>query len=181
MTPNKNTFCVAPYRSIYLSSTGQLSPCCYTQTNYNFDKIEDYYQSTSLNNLRKNLSNGVKDIQCKKCWITEDNGGDSLRLILNRTLGKDITQAVNNLDTKNIKSFDLQLGNLCNLKCVMCSPKWSSQILAEININQEMKKFYKHGNLKQNEFNWPKENDFAKWFSKIVLRNHFAKSFCKTV
>ena len=169
MTPNKNTFCVAPYRSIYLSSTGQLSPCCYTQTNYNFDKIEDYYQSTSLNNLRKNLSNGVKDIQCKKCWITEDNGGDSLRLILNRTLGKDITQAVNNLDTKNIKSFELVLGNFCNLKCIMCNPSRSSQLLAEANLNNDIKKFYSK-DIKFNpaSYNWPKQQNFIDWCNKFL-------------
>ena len=170
MIPNKNTFCVAPFNSLYVGPTGNITPCCLFDkpTKYKFHETEDYYHSEDLNKVRNNLINGVKDNNCNACWKQEEAGGDSLRLILNRTVGKDITQSINNLDTKNIKSFDLQLGNLCNLKCVMCSPKWSSQILAEININQEMKKFYKHGNLKQNEFNWPKENDFAKWCEKFL-------------
>ena len=115
MIPNKNTFCVAPFNSLYVGPTGSITPCCLFDkpTKYKFHETEDYYHSKDLNKVRNNLINGIKDTNCVACWKQEEAGGDSLRLILNRTVGKDITQAINNLDTKNIKSFDLQLGNLC--------------------------------------------------------------------
>ena len=73
----------------------------------------------------------------------EENKGDSLRLINNRTIAaateSSIMDQIHNPRLENIKSFDLTLGNLCNLKCVMCYPGLSSQLLAEVKTNDSLK------------------------------------------
>ena len=83
-----------------------------------------------------------------------------------------ILNQINNPSVKNIKSFDLVLGNLCNLKCIMCNPGQSSQLLAEANLNPELKKWYtKNNTYNQKLFNWPEDNDFVNWCEKNLQQS----------
>ena len=86
MIPNKNTFCMAPFTSVFLDN--KLYPCCNHSGNskYSFDRISDYMNSKALKNLQKDLVNGIKNKNCQTCWNDESIGNDSLRLIMNRTL-----------------------------------------------------------------------------------------------
>ena len=168
MPINKNTFCVAPWYSVYLDSDKTLAPCCKIENNrkYDYNQLEEYFDSPELNELRKDLLNGIKNKNCASCWHAEEQGGDSLRLISNRTiaLGTKIrlSDQIENPKVSNIKSFDLTLGNLCNLKCVMCRPSLSSQLLAEANANPALKVM--HGReFDQKEFDWSKGDDFVSW------------------
>ena len=88
MIPNKNTFCMAPFTSVFLDSNNKLYPCCnyVGKSNHSFDRIGDYINSKGLNNLKKDLVKGVKNKNCQTCWNDESIGNDSLRLIMNRTL-----------------------------------------------------------------------------------------------
>jgi MoaA/NifB/PqqE/SkfB family radical SAM enzyme len=172
MAIKKETFCVAPWYSIFVASDGRIAPCCkFTKQSHSYKQIEEYFMSPDLDKVRQDLMNGVKNANCAKCWIDEDNSGDSLRLISNRTIGKEINapllEQIKNPKLSNIKSFDLTLGNICNLKCVMCSPELSSQLLAEVNINQELKTFY-NKEYRQEEFDWPKSEDFVAWCNQYL-------------
>ena len=168
MPINKNTFCVAPWFSIHLSSQKKLAPCCLIKkTNeYDYNQLEEYFNSPGLNELRSDLLNGVKNKNCASCWHAEEQGGDSLRLISNRTVGKGtdtrLMPQIENPEVSNIKSFDLTLGNLCNLKCVMCTPILSSQLLAEANSNPSLKAGHDR-EYDQKDFDWPKGKDFVDW------------------
>ena len=129
---------------------------------------KEYFQSQEIKDLRKDLLQGVKNKNCEACWIDEENGGDSLRLISNRTIahkGKfKISEQIENPKLQNILSFDLTLGNLCNLKCVMCNPELSSQVLAEANANDSLKTLYNENtNYAQKSFDWPKQEEFVDW------------------
>lgn len=168
MSINKKTFCVAPWYSLYLDSDKTLAPCCKIKNthHYDYNQLEEYFNSPSLNKLRKDLLNGVKNKNCASCWRDEEQGGDSLRLISNRTvsLGTKIqlSNQIENPKLSNIKSFDLTLGNLCNLKCIMCTPRLSSQLLAEANANPVLKDMHNR-KFDQREFDWPKNDDFVDW------------------
>ena len=165
---DKNTFCVAPWYSLYLDSDKTLAPCCKIKNTheYDYNQLDEYFDSPGLNKVRKDLLNGVKNKNCASCWHDEEQGGDSLRLISNRTiaLGTKIRllDQIENPKVSNIKSFDLTLGNLCNLKCVMCTPRLSSQLLAEANANPALKAMHDR-EFDQKEFDWPKGDDFIDW------------------
>jgi hypothetical protein len=122
MPINKNTFCVAPWYSLHLNSQKKLAPCCKSNDTrkYNYNHLDEYFDSTELNELRKDLLNGVKNQNCASCWHDEEHGEDSLRLISNRTVGRNtdtrLMDQIKSPEVSNIKSFDLMLGNLCNLK-----------------------------------------------------------------
>ena len=183
MIPNKNTFCLAPWYNIFVDSDKKLSPCCHSKEDimkYNYSQLENYFFSDKLEQLRKDLINGIKNDNCTECWTKEKQKGNSLRLQYNKSLGKhsksSILDQIENPSIKNIKSFDLKLGNLCNLKCTMCKPRLSSQLLAEANLNPELKKWYSKDNAyDQNLFNWPKENDFVKWCEKNLPQSILIK------
>ena len=174
MSYNKETFCLAPWYSIYLNSKGDLSPCCKFKNpkkTYSYNKIEEYFNSTEIEQVRHDLLKGVKNHNCNKCWKDERNGGDSLRLITNRTIALhskvNLQEQIDNPKTSNIKSFDLTLGNLCNLKCVMCSPTLSSQLLVEAKLNNTLQRRY-GPEVNQKDFNWPKGEDFVEWCNRYL-------------
>tara|TARA_A100001011_G_scaffold220832_1_gene228779 strand:+ start:750 stop:1916 length:1167 start_codon:yes stop_codon:yes gene_type:complete len=167
MSIKKDTFCVAPWYSIHVDSTGRLAPCCkFSKPLHTYNHIEQYFKSPELEQVRQDLLNGVKNSHCDRCWKDEDNGADSLRLISNRTIGpntnRPIIEQIKEPKLSDVKSFDLTLGNLCNLKCVMCNPGLSSQLLAEANLNPTLKNRYDK-NYIQKDFDWPKGDDFVDW------------------
>ena len=95
MSIKKDTFCVAPWYSIHLDSTGRLAPCCkFSKPLHNYSHIQEYFKSSELEQVRKDLLNGVKNANCNKCWKDEDNGADSLRLISNRTIGPNTNRPI---------------------------------------------------------------------------------------
>ena len=168
---NKNTFCVAPWFSLYVDADKTIAPCCVSQgfRSHTYNQVNDYFHSDELETLRKDLLNGVRNNNCSTCWKHEDSGGDSLRLISNRTSVKGTSvpfmDQIKHPKLDNLTSFDLTLGNLCNLKCVMCTPKLSSQLLAEADLNPELNVI--HGKqFNQKDFNWPKGDDFVDWCNK---------------
>ena len=176
MPIDKNTFCVAPWFSIAVDPRGELSPCCKIKksSGYRFNEIEKYFKSDDLESLRRDLATGVKNKQCEACWKDEEINGDSLRLVQNRTFGlfskHSISEQMANPNLEKIQSFELSLGNLCNLKCLMCSPSFSSQLLAELNLNTHLNSHMetKERNLKQKDFNWPHSQDFVQWCEKYL-------------
>ena len=117
---------------------------------------------------------GIKTKECESCWKDEEKKGDSLRLMQNRTFGlfsnHSISKQVEKPDISKIQSFELNLGNLCNLKCLMCSPGISSQLLAELNLNPVLKSHLPENerNLKQEKFNWPRRQDFVEWCEQYL-------------
>ena len=172
MSKKKDTFCVAPWYSVFLDSQGKLAPCCNFKNSYtNYDQIEKYFNSNEIKDLRHDLLNGIKNKNCSSCWKDEDNGGDSLRLILNRTTALhgsfNLSKQIKHPQLSEVKSFDLTLGNLCNLKCVMCTPSLSSQLLAEVTLNPQLNSRYKK-KFDQKAFDWPKSEDFVKWCERYL-------------
>ena len=89
MSIKKETFCVAPWYSIFLGSNGKIAPCCkFKKPSLPYQEIDQYFHSPQLAKLRQDLLSGIKNPGCVRCWEDEANGGDSLRLISNRTIGR---------------------------------------------------------------------------------------------
>jgi len=100
-----------------------------TDNNYNlFDAgkhtIDEYWNSNRMKEIRRKMIAGEKIRDCEKCYRQEELGVESLRS----------TQGMNNyiIDTlpdgtyqKSADTMQMQLGNICNLKCKMCSQMYS--------------------------------------------------------
>jgi hypothetical protein len=149
------TFCVVPFLEANVMPTGAVRPCCafhgsimengrrmsvYEHT------VEEIWNSSDLRAIRKNMVEGKPVFQCWYCSSSEERGEPSMRTDLNK--GWEIAGYGNprNETIKQLKStaiandfymsrgpawVDLELGNLCNLKCRMCSSTWSSSIATD--------------------------------------------------
>jgi organic radical activating enzyme len=189
MIPNKNTFCIAPYQHINTTPKGNLRICCASleKPKYKYYDIKNWYESDILKSLRSNLEKGIKDPICNDCWKKEATGKPSQRQVYNKHIGKilentwdknfiknkKLINAIENISLDNITSFDLALGNLCNLKCIMCNPGYSSQLLAEAKLNTELQEF--HGNDLNTDYSWPETEQFKDWCKKFLYKSAHIK------
>lgn len=142
MKPNKETFCVLPFKMMSTTNSGDFRTCCeglplgFSAVE---DSIEDIWNSGFYKKLRLDLVNGIKHKNCSQCWRRESQGGFSSRLDENQIISEDeYNSIINSFNSKTGEMsiypnlFEFKLGNLCNLKCIMCTQMESSQHETEI-------------------------------------------------
>jgi organic radical activating enzyme len=142
MDPNKETFCVLPFKMMSTTNSGDFRTCCeglplgFSAVE---DSVNDIWNSNFYRDLRLDLVNGIKNKNCSQCWRRESQGGFSTRQNENQSIleneYKEIIDALN-VETGELSIypnlFEFKLGNLCNLKCIMCTQMESSQHETEI-------------------------------------------------
>ena len=102
------------------------------------DGVEAVWNSQYMKDLRLDLINGVQNKNCDHCWKRENAGAFSHRQKSNNSFhvsDNTINSVLTNrgqIDTLPV-SLSIKIGNLCNLKCIMCSPLASSQHEKEVN------------------------------------------------
>lgn len=166
-----STYCAAIHHHINLTPKGYIEPCCVWMKDdrdqeFKFTELEKYKTSDQLKDYKQALDSGVKLPHCRLCWKQESMGQESQRKMYNRWLTRE--------DDK-ITSIEFKLGNLCDLKCVMCNGENSSQITTEYRMNQ--KKFDQLPVIgpatafikpsPHSEFNWPESEEFKNFVDHI--------------
>ena len=131
-----STFCVLPFTHLATHPNGDVTPCCESKLkpkngdkllNLNTDSIEDIRNSESFTNLRSELKNGIQSTACTFCWKAEKDGLESKRIRENARFGvNSITQPYFEKN-QPLLNVELRLGNICNTKCLICSPGSSSK------------------------------------------------------
>lgn len=128
---------------------GEMIICCNTYdkgnikqddgTPWTLKDVEDplvYFNSKDYKKIRLQMLNGTEPEICKKCYDIERNGGHSIR---QNTLNEyNIDELINKTDIATGALQELTLdyvhfmwGNKCNLKCKMCGPDASNQLIEE--------------------------------------------------
>ena len=143
---NSETFCVAPWIGVHLSTFGVVLPCCLYKQERVFGELKkgiplnETYNSNVSKDIRKRLWNGEKINECQICWHREDVSNhktNSYRENLNIQFKDEIQNIIENTNDdfslKNIgfKHLDLRFDNKCNLKCRICDPGFSSSLYKE--------------------------------------------------
>jgi sulfatase maturation enzyme AslB (radical SAM superfamily) len=117
--------------------------------------VKDAWNSQDMKDIRLSMINGEKVAGCSTCYLQEESGRTSNREHANSEwkwrLGEEnLSEIINNSEINfghvntDIVYLDLRLGNLCNLKCRMCNPWNSSQILKEhIELDQKDEEYSK--------------------------------------
>jgi uncharacterized Fe-S cluster-containing radical SAM superfamily protein len=80
--------------------------------------IKEYVNGQALKQLKKDLQSGIKHPNCEWCWKNEKAGMRSHRIKSPRNSGE-------------LHSIHIRLNNVCNFKCRMCNPSFSTTWLAE--------------------------------------------------
>jgi MoaA/NifB/PqqE/SkfB family radical SAM enzyme len=132
------------------------------------NSIDEVWNSTQMRKTRLQMLNGEIPNSCTKCFEEESKGIVSKRqwenIVWKERIDIGSVVATTGADGSlpvNIPYFDLRLGNMCQLKCVMCSPHDSSAWIKEWKLQYPK---YKTIEL-INDQNWDNSFDYT-WYQK---------------
>ena len=145
------TMCAHAWTGMHVNAEGVPRLCCdfrgfisdsdnqpYKIQTHSFDEI---LSSDYIKNIRNNFRKGKTPKGCENCINSESAGGESKRQLTPYKLQNIYGYIDWESDDLAEKSFiGGHLGNLCNLKCRICSPDYSSSIAVEVakhDIDQE--------------------------------------------
>jgi organic radical activating enzyme len=139
-----STFCPLPFAHVRIAAEGTYNICCRHSTpkqhavNVNDQSLEQWKNSTYFQEVKNNFIQGKKHPGCENCWQIESLGQQSYRQMVSNDY------KFFKIDTgfDKLVNVEINLSNLCNLKCLMCNEKSSSAILAEnqklgINLHEQ--------------------------------------------
>jgi MoaA/NifB/PqqE/SkfB family radical SAM enzyme len=116
-------FCYAPFRSIFVSYNGKVSPCyaCKAEASIKNNSLEEIWNGDVFENLREQFKAGIIPDECSFCrgHLKNENYGSILA-------SKYDHHSEPNKGFPSIVEFEL--GNKCNLECIMCCGELSSTI-----------------------------------------------------
>jgi MoaA/NifB/PqqE/SkfB family radical SAM enzyme len=183
------TFCPLPWIHLATRPNGDVRVCCTANAsgagktdnkevglvkqdgvnmNLRDHTIEEVWNSEQMRNTRLQMLNGEVPLSCRKCFEEEAKGIKSKRNweteVWNERI--DVQEIVDQTHDDgtlpvNIPYFDLRLGNLCNLKCIMCSPHDSSKWVKDWKLQYPK---YELIDLKQDQ-GWDPSFDYV-WYKK---------------
>jgi len=114
-----DTFCILPWFSEEIGK--KITSCCLLPIEHD------------INQIKKDLLNGVQNKSCKKCWDMESNGLQSRRqqenIFLDYKLNQDLDQIRQTClnDQHKTLLYQITTSNLCNQACVTCNSEYSSK------------------------------------------------------
>ena len=143
------TFCIAPWHDTHIVTDGGFKGCCVMSQGplkgrfhtdgkpvTISDGIRAGINSDTAKELRLASLNNEWHPECKRCMDEENSGMKSMRQFYDERWSEkfsyDDALNVTDIQTGDVPEdftpfyFDIQLGNLCNLKCRICSPLVSS-------------------------------------------------------
>lgn len=159
-------FCILPFMALEAKTTGLASICCVQQgedgvarkqdgTPYQFETstIEEVFNSQWVKDLRQQFLNNEQVKSCYNCWDEERAGLASKRI---REIIRFQDKISTVVETPHLTYLDLKFGNICNLKCRICT-SFASSKWAEDEIKSGLG--YKEHAMKMIELGkWPKDN-----------------------
>ena len=183
------TFCPLPWIHLATRPNGDVRVCCTANAsgagitdekeaglvkedgvamNLRDHTIEEVFNSSHMRRTRLQMIKGEVPVSCRKCFAEEEKGITSKRQWETREWATrlDLQKLVKQTKEDgtvpvNVPYFDLRLGNLCQLKCVMCSPHDSSSWIKEWKLQYPQ---YKNEELVRDQ-GWNEQFDYT-WYKK---------------
>lgn len=131
---NLKNYCPLPFGFVLVDSLNEYQICCrHNISDSNGNKsmtdtsLNEWFNGSYVESVRQSFIEDRQHPGCKRCWDEEKSGFTSLRQdsILEHKLLK------TSVDAPKVRAAEIQMGNTCNLGCLMCSSKNSSFINAE--------------------------------------------------
>lgn len=122
-------YCSLPWTNIDISPQGEMSPCCKFKSslypnrpsNINSSSIDEYINSPTLKEVKRDFKEGKWPKGCERCKIEEANDIRSKRVQDHERWGSLLSE------DKGFVTASVAFGNTCNLSCITCDPSASSK------------------------------------------------------
>lgn len=143
----RDSFCILAWNHLQIAPNGTVKMCCIASEDISengqpmslySDSYESIWNSQYMRDARHGMAAGEEISPCKRCYQEEDTVGHSRRTQQNALwLGlydKQPKEFIDEARSSDWKVADrpsylqLNMGNLCNLACRMCSSQYSSRI-----------------------------------------------------
>jgi hypothetical protein len=131
MEKEKNLYCVWADTGLALHNSGRCLLCCHSQTYLrgasdqeiflDTDTIQEAWDSPTRQQIKQDLEQGIRHLNCSACWSEEDAGRTSRRQVANEQFKHMV------VNPEKPQLVDLKPGNTCNLACRTCWPEVSSK------------------------------------------------------
>lgn len=127
-----DTNCALPEHHVRVNTRGAYSVCCRHEApaGHQFDihqhPVTLWRDSDYLKQVQHSLAQGVRHTGCSSCWAHEAQGIPSLRQKINQDYA-----LLGPRQPGQLLNVEIDVGNLCNLRCHMCNEFSSSAILSE--------------------------------------------------
>jgi len=147
-------FCIAPWMHMHVEPDGDVQLCCASNLkhehqqslgNLNQQSPEEIWNNKEYRMVRRSMLEGKPlPKHCSQCYVREQgNINQTERQRFNNEFSDTFdlvktTQADGTLDTLELKYIDIRFNNLCNLKCRMCGPDWSTSWANELGIDKPL-------------------------------------------
>jgi radical SAM protein with 4Fe4S-binding SPASM domain len=159
-------FCYMPWHGLAVAANGDIKPCCQWKDNLgkvdNVNIVDTFKNNHKIIKLRQDFLNGERPESCRSCWERENQIGESRRKWFASKFIKTVPidyEYKDQLDDLVWTQVDINLSNVCNLKCRMCGA-WASHswFEEEIQLAKISKSFQKESNenklkIRQHELN----------------------------
>ena len=145
MIPNTNyllteskTFCMFPWVHFMTTPKGDVFPCCVGVTENPMTTLtpsstfETIINSDNFKKLRRDMLSETKNSTCNHCYNTEKYTEGSWRAFGNSNFGSNIDEVLLNtkedgtVENFKMRYYDIRFNNICNFKCRMCGPDYST-------------------------------------------------------
>jgi len=136
---DKTIICHAPFVNLNFDQNGNMTVCCYNRKEilgkYPQDSILSAWQGEVAERLRERIK--MNDLQggctlCSELIVAENFSGTKARFYDEYVTKSNLPDFIKNkFELKNTflpRVFELELSNICNLECIMCSGFFSSSI-----------------------------------------------------
>ena len=122
-------YCPLPFRQLATLNDGAVKLCCrsWRVGSLQESRLMDIWNSQPLNEVRASFEKGLFPKECQACQKQEAHGVRSMRQRLVDAESSLVEQKKSTAGHGFPEELELKLSNLCNLRCVMCSPIDSSK------------------------------------------------------
>ena len=167
------TFCVYPWVHQMIDTNGSVKLCCVaedptkkesgTHMSVRVDghTLSELWNDPYMQNVRQRMIEGKEIKDCGQCYRKERRGEYSFRQRANESYNtiNDPSTIVNDLP----QYLDIRFGNLCNLKCRMCTGIYSKILGEELESIANLDDEFKHlapDSAKTYTFDWYENPNF---------------------
>lgn len=173
-----DNFCYMPWHGLAIAANGGVKPCCQWHGNLGkvdeVNLVEQFKSHPKIVALRTDFINNKKPSSCSSCWTRENQIGESRRLWFKEkfidAIPTDYLYSAE-LDEIYWTQADINLSNVCNLKCRMCgswaSNSWFEEDLALSKINPAFEKESNPANQKIRQHELDDLRSLLPYLSKV--------------